>query len=288
MDEFRLFVEMYRDAVGRTFSHPKVLIFALLATVFGTTIPGLFQSGAPFESYADALAVFFDSHPVSYLIIPVSAMIVTGFSAALTYSLNDRRLGLYDSVRAARTAFSRLFGIKIALFIFSLIALILLCLPGLISSRQSSALSEHLLLAGFMLFLPIFAIFAFTEAFASLHVILSGTDFLSSIRLGYALFVRRISTSIVFALLSFLIIVLASVIVDLFLIATSRLMSDTLAKAAIISLFIVIFQSVFLSVRTAAFLSFFFFINTSPQKEAEAETSQNPEKVIQKEVPEIG
>ena len=262
---------------------------AFMGTLFGTTIPGLFQEGFPLNSWAPYASSAFASHPFLFLLVPISISIVLFFTAALTTAFRSESKPSFGIVfRKCGRIFPRLLSLKLALVSAALVCLSVLSLPGFIAIGKSPSLARILSLSGIALFLIIFVILIFSETYASLFIITSETSFSSSLKLGYSLFVKRMSTSLIFALVSFAILLLFSVSTEVLLYAANVFFPASLLRESLLSAIIVLMQSTLLFLRTFALLSFFTFINTPLQTTHEPETSQNVEKVIQKEVPEIG
>lgn len=289
MDELRLFLGYYVEAARRFPKSMSAVFLAFMGTVFGTTAPGLFQEGFPLESWAPYATSVFASHPLLFLLVPLSISIVIFSTAALTLTLeSERKTAFGTALQKCVCIFPRLLSLKLVLITASLICLSLLSLPGFIALEKSPQLARYLSLFGIALFLVIFIVLIFSETYASLFVITSETTFASSLRLGYSLFVKRITTSIVFALVSLAVVLICSITTEMLLYAASIIFSASPNRALLLSFLIVIIQTFLLYLRTSALLSFFTFINVPPKMVREPETSQKIEKVIQKEVPEIG
>lgn len=285
----RLFFGYYFAAARRFPRSIPAMFFVLMGTVFGTTTPGLFQDGFPLDSWSPYASSAFVSHPLLFLLVPISISIVIFSTAAVMTILRSEGVSTFGIVfhRCIRI-FPRLLFLKLALVFAALACLSVLSLPGLIALGKNPSLARILSSSGIILFIIIFVVLIFSETYASLFVITSETSFTSSLKLGYSLFVKRISTSLVFAFVSFAVILLFSVTTEALLHAADAYIATSFHRAMLLSALIVLMQTFLLYIRTSALLSFFTYINTPPKDIREPETSQNIEKVIQKEVPELG
>jgi hypothetical protein len=288
MSEVRLFVGFYTNAIRSLFANPQALLFAVFCTLFGTTIPGFLQTGGPLESFAPVVSAFFERHP--YILfatsVPISLFVLS--SAALTLSLHKKRTSPLSILRDSVRIFPRLLGLKASFWLFLLVVTTFLSLPGLIAASTDMVLSRTLLALGFVILLPIITIAAFAQSYASLHIVLSKTSFSASLHLGYDLFRRRPSTSIVFTAVSFLMVIIVSAFSQLAIFVAALVSSVALRPEYLISAILFVIQVLFSVVRTAAWLSLFALINTGPDEAHTEEASQKSEKMIQKEVSEIG
>jgi hypothetical protein len=289
MDELRLFFGFYVEAARRFPRGVRAVLLAFMGTVFGTTIPGLFQSGFPMETWAAYASSVFISYPFLFILVPISISIVIFSTAALTLTFQSESKQAFGIVlRKCVRSFPRLISLKLALISAALVCLSVLSLPGIIAFEKDPSLARILSMFGIVLFLIIFVVLIYSETYASLFVITSETSFTSSLKLGYSLFVKRISTSLIFALVSFAAILISSITTTVLLRAASATVPASPLRELLLSAIIVLIQTLFFYLRTSALLSFFSFINTTGKTPYEPETSQNIEKVIQKEVPEIG
>jgi hypothetical protein len=288
MDEVRLFIGFYADAIRALLDNPRALVFAFFGTLFGMTIPGFLQSGGPLESFAPIVSAFVERHSLILLATPIPFVLFVLSSAGLTLSLHAKRTTTLSALQESLRVLPSLLALKVSFLLFLLIGTTFLCLPGLIAASADTALSRTLFIFGFAILLPVIVIAAFTETYASLYIILSKTSFTSSMRLGYALFRRRSSTSIVFTAISFLTVILVSAFSQLWMSVAGSFYPVASHREYVISFVLFGIQMLFFVVRTAAWLSLFAFIHSDPVGTPTEEASQKSEKMIQKEVPEIG
>ncbi|NTW29997.1 MAG: hypothetical protein HGA33_01825 [Candidatus Moranbacteria bacterium] len=286
MDTIRFFVGFYIEATKKCFFDRRILTYAVIGAIFGIGMPGLFQEGAPLHAYADLILKFLSVNPAFFLIVPIGLLISLFSSAALSLSFGAPPISFTRSMLTAVRRLPRLIALKAAFLASSAAALALLSIPGIIAAAFSSPLAPLLLLGGFLIFMPVFVILAFTESFAFFHILFSKTRMLSSIQLGYSLVSRNTSGIAGFATLSLFIILSVTTVLESVTRIADILISDSVGKAISVSLIFLIVQAAYSAIRTGAWFGYFTFLSSGPALENTA-SSQEEEKMIQKEVAEV-
>lgn len=287
METIRLFVGFYIEATKRSFSERSIMIYAVIGTIFGMAVPALFQEGAPLHTYGDQILVIIAANPSLLLFIPIGLLMSLFSSAALSLSFATPPRTFFQAALTAAGRLPHLIALKAALLASSTAALSLLSIPGIIAIAFNAPLATSLLLIGFVIFIPIFVILTFTESFAVFHILFSRTGIRSSVRLGYSLVSRNTSGIAVFAALSLFIMVTVSVFLEAVARFADALIPDSHGKAVFLSLLFLSVQAAYSAIRTGAWFGYFAFLGSTPHPEKVA-SSQEEEKMIQKEVAEIG
>jgi len=288
MKDFSSFIRFYVDAAKDLPKNRKALSFALIATALGNIPMELIHETAPLETASSSPEDLLRIAPTLLVIFLFSAVTSTFFSESLLLSLWKPKRKTVELLRAASGYFPQFIALKTGFLIFSIILLYILSLPAILAIGKSEELSRTLLLSGLLVSIPVLATAFLTETYASFHLLFSGTGILESIRIGYELFKRKFIQSITFIILSFSFTVIASVIFSGIGYLFSHLVPNSATNGSSLLLITILLQGAFLVLEKSAWIRFFSFINTKADPSTDQEASQNEEKMIQKEVSEIG
>jgi hypothetical protein len=286
-DRFGIYAGYYLDAIKRIPTNTSALFFATIATLAGTAIPVLFQGYSPSSTHVDDFNTLVSSHPLIVLAFLLSLLCSVFVTGALILSLSGETFRV--AVRRSFSVFLRSIGIEATYFFAIILTFFLLLSPSLFISERSDSLSQLLFLFGFLIYIPILIIFTFTKLYAPFYILLSRTDIRSSVRLGYAFFLDSYRESIRFGFMYISFSLCFFLIAQSIRYAFSFLPLESIGMLATISIVISLFlQTVFLLISKAVWLSFFLHMNTRKEPLKKLGASQEEEKVIQREVPEIG
>ncbi|MEI7749953.1 MAG: hypothetical protein WCJ25_03025 [Candidatus Moraniibacteriota bacterium] len=281
-----IFLGFYLEALRRIPRNRATILFATVATLTGIAIPELFQEGAPLSMYADAFNTLLTTNPLLAVVALFSFLLSVFSTGALVLSLFGKKI--HQSTKESFSVLFQSVGIEIVYFSSALLVFLILLSPSFFASEKTAMLSQWLLIFGFLIFIPILIILTLTRIYASFHVLLSKTDIKSSIRLGYTLFSVSFRESLLFGALYLFFALLTSLLMTLISYGFTLISSDETAKTIALVAISLFLQGLFLFVGKSVWLSFFLRLNTRQEPIKETETSQNEEKVIQKEVPEAG
>lgn len=276
------FLEAFRALPGKS----SALFFAFLTVCFGSDFLSLFQEKMPLSGFASAFSDFLTIHPAAFLLlIPVFAASVI-FRTGLLVALDRKNARIAGTFRSSFRIFPRAILLEVSFILALSVLAFLLISPSM--AAKGSLLPGMLRLVGELLFLGIAMVLLFTKTFAFFHVVLSRTDVRPALELGYGLFRKRSATSIVFGFVSILFSIAVSVILTALLSVTTTVIRDETARIVLSTIVALGALSLHSATQKQAWLSFFRFIATPSEPDIEAETSQDSEKVIQREVPETG
>ncbi len=291
MNEFKLFVGFFWDAIPTVFRNRVAFLFGVLLTLSSLEyFPSLLEEGAPLEWYRDAVAGFFTAHPELLILSPVMIALATFFKGGLILSLAERKPSFRKIARRVASSFWKLYALELSVLLLFFILLAALLLPAMLTA-DTPGLWRNLAFLGIAVFLPISIVIALVEIYAFFHLLLSKTTLRSSVELAYSLFVRRAATSIVFGAVSILVLITFSVIIGLVLGTSAALIPVSVGGTIFGIVVFLLLQSAMTVIQNGAWLSFFRFIATPEepaQIEVEDKASQKEKNVIQKEVPDIG
>jgi hypothetical protein len=288
MKDFFSFIRFYVDAAKDFPKNRKAISFALIATALGNIPTVLTHENVLLETASSSPEDLLRIAPTILLIFLFSTVTSTFFSESLLLSLWKPKRKTVKLLRAASGYFPKFIALKIGFLAFSIILLYILSLPAILAIEKSEELSRTLLLSGLLVSIPVLAMAFLTETYASFHLLFSSTGILESIRIGYALFKRKLIQSITFIGLSFSFTVLASAIFSGIRYLFSLFIPNSVTNETSLLLIMILLQSAFLVLEKSAWIRFFSFINTEAGASMDQEASQNEEKMIQKEVSEIG
>jgi len=283
---FGVFFGFYIDALKQIPRNRAAILFATTATLTGIAVPELLQEGAPLSTYADTFNTLISTNPLFILFVLCSLLFSVFSAGVLTLSLFGKKIR--PAIKESFSVLSKSVGVEVSYFTSALLGLLVLLSPSLLASEKTEALSQWLLILGFLIFIPVFIILTLTRIYASFHILLSKTGITSSIRLGYALFSASFRESLLFGALYLFFSFIASLVSQSILYGFSFLPLNQTNKTTILVTLFLFLQTLFLFVGKATWLSFFLRLNTRQKPTEETETSQDKEKVIQKEVPEAG
>lgn len=288
MSELRLFIGFFSDALRSVPKNRKALLFAMVLTAGSADfLSMLLESGAPLERYQPILVALLAEHPSFLLSIPILLGIATFAKGGLVLALSEKSLAMNGMIKRSISLFPKLFGLEVLFILSSLLILSALLIPAILT-QETPSLGTNLAFLGLVIFLPIFLVLTFVEAYAFFYIVLSKTSFRTSIELGYSLFMRRVATSIIFGIVSVVVLLGASLISGAFLGIGNGLLQDSMKRTVAIIFGLFIIQSSLVLIQKSAWISFFRFIATEDGSKEEASASQETENVIQREVPEIG
>ncbi len=288
MNDFFRFLGFYADAIRDVPRNGNALLFAAIATVFGVIPFELFRDTIPTEPSTHPLTEISPLHPVISVAVLSALAVSTFFTISLILSLWKTRDTIGKTIRDSLRCFPRFMLLKAGFLVAATLSLVILSLPGISASGNSEMLSQGLLFSGYILFIPILTILFFTQAYASFHITLSKTELFSSLRLGYALFAKTIPKSILFGAISIIVIIVTSMLAAVFGMLLSAIVHNGTYAVITFPILSLLLQIFVLLIGKSAWIRFFSFINTPPSLPTDMETSQDHEKVIQKEVPEAG
>jgi len=285
-NEPAFFWEIYLDALKEVPKNRTALFFAGIATLTGTAIPGLFQEGAPLSTYAEAFNGLISSQPLFAAIFLLSLVFSVFSTGALTLTLSGKKIR--QASKDSFSALAKLIGIDVSFFFVALLGLLFFLTPNFLTPENSPILSRWLLAFGIMVYIPVLVILILTREYASLHALLSKTGFKTSIRLGYGLVAKKFKESLVFGAIFVLFVFFLSLAMETFTYIVGFLPLESTAGTATLVAVSLLLQAFSLAIGKSVWLSFFILINTEKKSAKDTETSQDEEKVIQKEVPEVG
>lgn len=286
MTEFKLFIGFFADAWRTIPKNPTAMIFGFLFTAGSLEyLSSLFETGAPLERYQPVVESLLKAHPSILIAIPILIAVATFAKGGLIVALSEKKPSIGTATRKSVVLFPKLYALDILFLLSVLVILAALLFPAMLTTGNPS-LELNLALLGLAIFLPVLFVLTFVEIYAFFYLILSGTSLRTSIELGYALFMKRSVTSILFGATSFLVLLAASLLAGLLLGIGNALIPDSPARAIGIISILFLIQSGLAVIQKNAWLSFFRFIGT--EKKGEEIASQKQESMVQKEVPEVG
>ncbi len=284
MSEFRIFIGFFMNALKAIPKNTTAIAFGSLLTIGSSEyLSTLFESGAPLERYRSEVTTILTGQPAFLLIIPIVIAIATFAKGGLIMALSTKKPAMGSVSKRASTLFPKLYALEALFLISCFIILAALLFPAMLV-QDNSSLAINLAFLGLMIFLPVLLVLTFVEIYALFHIILSGTSLRSSIELGYALFMKRTATSIIFGATSLLVLIVASLFAGIFLGIGNAFIPDSIGRIIVTAFFLFMIQTILSIAQKGAWLSFFRFINTEKKEVA----SQKQENMIQREVPEIG
>lgn len=291
MNEFKLFIGFFWDAIPAVFRNRVAFLFGILLTLSSLEyFPSLLEEGAPLERYRDIAADFFAAHPELLILSPVMIALATFFKGGLILSLVERKPSFRKIAKRVAPSFWKLYALELGVLLLFFVLLAILLIPAILTA-DTPGLWHNLAFLGIAVFLPISVVIALVEIYAFFHLLLSKTTLRSSIELAYALFLRRAATSIVFGAVSILVLIAFSVIIGFVLGISAAFIPVSVGGTIFGIAAFLLLQSALTVIQNGAWLSFFRFIAT-PEEPAQAEiedkSSQKEKNVIQKEVPDIG
>ncbi len=274
------FVTLYVDSIKTAPLNRSALLFAIIATLTGTSVFALFQKGAPLAEYGGYVNSTLSTSPLFSLAILLSMCFSVFSTGAMTLSLADRKI-----TAASKESYSvllRQLGIEILFLLSALLGLYVLLSPSLLIAKGSGNLSQGLFYAGCVLYIPIFVVLSLTREFTTFQILLSKLTVKASVRLGYRLVTKKLTESIIFGLLFLLFATVSALIMEPISYALKALPFDSVIQTTAIVVISLLIQALFLLIGKAAWLSFFLKLNTDDSKESAGMTSQDDEKVIQR------
>lgn len=284
MSEFRIFIGFFVNALKAIPKNMAAVVFGSLLTLGSTEyLSTLFESGAPLERYRSEVTAMLVGQPILLLVIPIIIAIATFAKGGLIVALSTKKPTMGSASKKTSSLFPKLYALEVLFLVSCFVILAALLFPAMLVQNTSS-LAINLAFLGLAIFLPVLLVLTFVEIYAFFHIILSGTSLRSSIELGYALFMKRTATSIVFGATSLLVLISASLFAGIFLGIGNALIPDSIGRIVVTILFLFMIQTILSIAQKGAWLSFFRFIGTKKEEVA----SQKQENMVQKEVPEIG
>jgi predicted neutral ceramidase superfamily lipid hydrolase len=286
MSEFSIFIGFFWDAFRKILKNRAAILFGILLTVGSSEyLSSLFETGAPLERYRAEIVTLIETHPILMLTIPLILGLSTFAKGGLIIALSEKNPTVRTAAKKSVALFPKLFALEMIFLLSVFIVLATLLLPAMMT-QENSSLGLNLAFLGLAIFLPILLVLTFVEIYAFFHLILSKTTLRSSVELGYALFMKRSATSIVFGATSLLILIAVSLLAGIFLGIGNAFVPESVGRSVGIMTILFLIQSGLAIVQKDAWLSFFRFIGM--EKKEEESPSQEQENMIQKEVPEIG
>ncbi len=288
-DELTFLFGFFREALVSTVRSPRILSFALLATLFGMDIlsafPGLSGRLHDFLSVIESgnadlkwiLTFLFGAFLFSLLSIL--------FRTSLLLSVGKHPIPIRNlPIRSVRPLIS-LFLLEAGTWLTVILFAALLLSPS--EAAQGASLSDILGMTGGLILIIITVLILFSRTFALFHIVLSEIPLPSALRLGYALFRKHTRESILFALVSGLIVLFTSLLIgtttflfDLFFLVPIQTILAATLSLAILTLHV--------AVQKCAWVAFFRHISEQKKPCETVEASQESEKMLQREVPETG
>ncbi|NTW13637.1 MAG: hypothetical protein HGA31_01245 [Candidatus Moranbacteria bacterium] len=263
------------------------VLFGLISAVFGTDFVSLFQNGMPLEIYHDSVLRWFQGNPgFALALVPISILSILS-GCGLVVSLADKRLGLVATTMKASGAVRRIFLLEAGFLLTGLILGILLTYPYFLSGRESPV-SVILLIFGAAIYIFTLTQLFYSKTYSSFHIILSNVSLRTGIDLGYGLFRKRISSSLIFGMVSILVNLTLSSVLASVIDPILTLFPFSVMKISAISFLIVAAFSYLNAVNKSAWLKLFKYIASQPKPSIDIETSQEDEKMIQREIPGTG
>jgi hypothetical protein len=286
MSEFRIFIGFFWDAFKRILKNRSAILFGILLTVGSSEyLSSLFETGAPLERYRAEIVTLIETHPILVLAVPLVLGLSTFAKGGLVIALSEKNMTTRTAAKKSAALFPKLFALEILFLLSVFIILFTLLFPAMLT-QENSSLGLNLALLGLAIFLPVLLVLVFVEIYAFFHLTLSKTTLGTSVRLGYALFMRRSATSILFGATSLLILIAISLLAGIFLGIGNAFVPESVGRSIGIITVLFLIQSGLAIVQKDAWLSFFRFIGM--EKEEKESPSQEQESMVQKEVPEIG
>jgi len=207
------------------------------------------------------------------------------FRTALLLSVSGKHLHFFAVLKRTGSRIIPLFLLEILTVLSIMLCVLLFLFPA--EAIYDDLYSETLRLVGATLLLALASIIVFSRTFAFLYIALSDERLFSGISLGYALFRKRMVSSMLFGALSVTVIMFTTVILHVairFFVREPRLLSDSAGLILFILSCLVIHEIV----QSRAWVRFFRFLAGPKSSDRIVETSQESEKMIQREVPETG
>lgn len=269
--------------------NPLALLFALASVCFGTEAFQMFREGMPLGNYVSVATDALSNHPLlTFLILP-GYLASAFFRTALLFSLSGAggagpRIG--KVLRRTGRVLPRILLLETSLLLSLFFLAALLLAPSLLTG--AAALSETLRLSGILLFLLIGITLLFTAAYATLFIAFSDTPLSSAIGLGYELLRKRPADSLLFGALLAIFGMTVSLLVSGILPVVAMTAGAGGVGTALSLILVLTVLSPYTAIRKKAWILFFFIIARPKDGPESPETSQNGEKVIQREVPETG
>lgn len=286
MSEFRIFIGFFWGAFRRILKNRTAILFGILLTVGSSEyLSSLFETGAPLERHRAEIVTLIETNPILMLAVPLILGVSTFAKGGLIIALSGKNPAIRTATKKSATLFPKLFALEMLFLLSVFIVLATLLLPAMLT-QENSSLGLNLAFLGLAIFLPILLVLTFVEIYAFFHLTLSETTLGSSVKLSYALFMRRSATSIVFGATSLLILIAVSLLAGIFLGIGNALIPESVGRSVGIITALFLIQSGLTIVQKDAWLSFFRFIGM--EKKEEESPSQEQENMIQKEVPEAG
>jgi hypothetical protein len=284
MSEFRIFIGFFVSASKVIPKNMAAIVFGSLLTIGSSEyLSALFESGAPLERYRAEITAMLTGQPIFLLIIPIIIAIATFAKGGLIVALSTKKPTARSAAKKSLILFPKLYALELLFLLSCFVVLAALLFPAILIQGNSS-LAINLAFLGLAIFLPVLLVLTFVEIYAFFHIILSGTSLRSSIELGYALFMKRTATSIIFGATSLLVLIAVSLFAGICLGIGNALIPDSIGRIVVTILFLFVIQTVLSIVQKGAWLSFFRFIGTEKEEAA----SQKQGNMVQREVPEIG
>lgn len=291
MNEFKLFIGFFRDAIPTVVRNRVALAFGLLLTLSSLEyFSSLLEEGAPLDRYRYAAIDLFSAQPWLIAVLPVTIALSTFFKGGLILALAERKPAFGKTVKRVSSSFWKLYALEVGVLLSLFLLIVVLLIPAMLTA-DTPGLWNNLAFLGIAVFLPISIVIALMEIYAFFYLVLSKTTLRSSIELAYALFVKRAATSLIFGTLSALVLIIFSVVIGIMLGVSDALIPNSNGGALFVIAVLFLFQGAMAVIQKSAWLSFFRFIATPQepeQAETEEEASQKEKNVIQKEVPGIG
>lgn len=280
-----VFLGFFIDGLIRIPGNAKALTFGALSVIFGSDMLMLFEPGMPLRD--DAERAISSKDPALLLLVCIFVLVSVFVHAAFIFSVSDPKLGLIRLCRQALRRYFTLAALEGWFLSVTVILAIALFLPTSVAGTAGQ-LSKALFAVGIVLFFILVTILYITRQFAIFYAILSTSSIRDALDLGYALLRKNFSAVAMFTMLSILVGVLFSLVLSLVAVpyvADSANLSVRFGIPAIL-FFITTIHAI---VQKSSWISFFRLIGRTPPDDATAECpSQNPEKVIQREIPGTG
>lgn len=290
MNEFRLFIGFFRDAIKAALGNRRAFLFGLLFTLSSLEyFSSLLEDGAPLGNYRDSILGYVALHPELLGILPLTIALATFSKGGIILALTERKATVGQLMRRVSSSFWKLYALEMGVLLSLFLLLAVLLFPAMLTA-DAPGLGLNLAFLGLAVFFPISVVITFVEIYAFFHLLLSRTALRASVELAYALFMSRAATSLIFGVVSILVLIAFSVLLGFMLGISDVLIPDSIGGIMSVMLALFLFQSLLSVVQKGAWLSFFRFIATpvEPAEAEPAEASQKEENMVQKEVPGIG
>lgn len=290
MNEFKIFIGFFRDAITVALRNRRAFLFGLLLTLSSMEyLSSLLEEGAPLGRYRDSALDYVALHPEILSVLPLTIALATFSKGGIILALTERKASIGQLMKRVASSFWKLYALEMGALFSLFLLLAVLLFPAMLTADMPG-LGLNLAFLGLAIFLPISIVIAFIEIYAFFHLLLSKTTLRTAVELAYTLFISRAATSLVFGFVSILVLIAFSVILGLILGVSNALIPDSIGGIISVMLVLFLFQSFLSVIQKGAWLSFFRFIATpvEPAATETTEPSQKEENMVQKEVPGIG